>query len=38
MSDVVPELLRRIHALRDAPPQTDVLPAKGLPSVMTERT
>ena len=32
MGDVVPELLRRIHELREAPPSTDPLPARGLPT------
>ena len=32
MSDVVPELLRRIHELREALPATDPQPAQGLPT------
>ena len=32
MRDVVPQLMQRIHELREAPPLTDVLPARGLPS------
>ena len=33
MSAIVPELLQRIHALRAAPPESDVPLALGLPSV-----